>query len=160
MQQSEPGEVENDAKKVQAKRSEKIQQKIHALFWVMLASATVYYTDMVNVALYSETINRKALNMSLMCLIFNALLMVYIAIYLPRFKGIQDPFKEVDHEGKKWVWLDIHHPKAIPTMTAVGLLCIILTMVAFWPEWGFFTPLLVGFLMMGVILGIHFVPSC
>ena len=55
----EENEVE-DVKKRQSDRIERITAKIHALFWISLAAYVVYYSDIINYALYSDRVDRFA----------------------------------------------------------------------------------------------------
>lgn len=59
--QSEPtsNEYEEElVKRARAERLDKITAKIHAVFWVASSIAILIYTDIFNVALYNEKVNR------------------------------------------------------------------------------------------------------
>ena len=61
IQQSETNaeEYEEELKKrTRAERLDRITAKIHAVFWVAAAIAIFIFTDILNVALYNEKVNR------------------------------------------------------------------------------------------------------
>ena len=145
---SEQLEVDTDEKKAQRRRTQRISSKVNAAFWVLLAGAVIYYVDFIEVALHDESVKRGPLNAAVVCLTVILVLLLYLCVYLPHFEKITD--------HKMW---DVHCPNVIPTMTFLGVLCLILMNVAFWPVWGLLTPLLVFLLMMGFLLLGHFVPS-
>ena len=140
--------ADHDAKKKHSERVERIQSKVNAALWVGLAGAAIYYVDFFNVAFHDERVKRTPLNVCIVCLTINLSLGLYLSVYLPYFEKIRD--------HKMW---DIHCPNVIPTITFCGILTLILGNVAFWPVWGFLTPLLIFLLMMGVLLVGHFIPS-
>lgn len=140
---------EADSKKKHAERVERIQTKIHALIWVSLAVATVYYTDFIKVILTDKRINRMPLNLSIVSMVIVVAILVYLCVYLPIFEKIRD--------YRMW---DIHCPNMIPMLTGAGASCIVSLVVAMWPVWGLLSPLLVFFLMMGFMFLAHFIPSC
>lgn len=57
--QSEPEEEgENLNKKERAERIERITAKLHALVWLIVSAALIYYTDLIQLILESNDINR------------------------------------------------------------------------------------------------------
>ena len=74
---------------------------------------------------------------------------IYLAIYLPWYKKIND--------SQMW---DIHCPHAIPCATICGSISIISFAIAIWPIWGLLSPLIVFVLVMGFIFASHFIPHC
>lgn len=48
---------EEESKKVQAERADRISAKIHALFWVLTSIAIIYFTDLSSL-IYSDKLNR------------------------------------------------------------------------------------------------------
>ena len=74
---------------------------------------------------------------------------VYLAVYLPWYKKIND--------SQMW---DIHCPHAIPCATLCGSISIVSFTIAIWPVWGLLSPLIVFILVMGVIFASHFIPHC
>ena len=136
---------EEEAKKQRAERIDYITAKIHAVFWVGAAVAIVYFTDLVNVALHDDRVNRLSLNLSILCLATNLGIILYATLWLPLVLRVR-------------VSIDIYSPKIIPIATGLGVLCVLLLMVAFWPIFGLLTPLLVFFLLFGFLFSAHFVP--
>lgn len=50
--------VEQDAKKKRADRIERITAKLHALIWIAASAGLMFYTDIFQVALTDERVNR------------------------------------------------------------------------------------------------------
>ena len=146
---AEAGDEADEAKKLRAQRVDYISAKIHALFWVCLAVAIIYYGDgketLVQIALTDERVNRISLNVAIMCLAANIGIIIYAVLWLPLVLKVN-------------VDINIYSPKIIPTATILGLLCVVLLMVAFWPIYGLLTPFLVFFLLFGFLFSAHFVP--
>lgn len=141
--------VEADAKKKHAERVERIQTKIHAALWVIVAGAVIYYTDFIKIILTDERINRVPLNLAVVAMVVIFAILFYLCIYLPIFEKIND--------YRMW---EVHCPNMIPMMTGAGAVCVISLMTAMWPVWGLLSPVLVFFLMMGFMFIAHFIPSC
>lgn len=120
-------------------RTEIIGNKIHALIWIAAAVGICYCLDILNIILENEAISRPHLYLAAICLGVNSVLTFYLC----------------------WIacvpW-DVYCPKVIPAMTGVGLLCAFLMIRAFWPVWGFLTPIILGIVTMGGIFSFHFIP--
>jgi len=140
----ELGEAE-EAKKARAERIDYITAKVHAVFWVGTAIAIIYFTDLINVALHDDRVNRISLNLSIVCLAANLGIIVYATLWLPLVMRVT-------------VSIDVYSPRIIPVATGIGVLCVLLLMVAFWPIFGLLTPFLVFFLLFGFLFSAHFVP--
>jgi hypothetical protein len=148
LQQTEGAEVK-DAKKAHARRIERIQTKVHALFWVCAAIGIVYYTDFIKIILTDERVRRTPLNFAVVAMVIVMSVLLYLCVYLPVVLKISD--------YRMW---EIHCPNMIPILTAAGAVCIVSLIVAMWPVWGMLSPVLVFFLMMGFMFLAHFMPSC
>jgi hypothetical protein len=138
-----------DAKKKHAERVERIQTKLHAALWVIVACCVVSYTDFIKVILTDGRINRMPLNLAVMAMVVIVSILCYLCVYLPIFEKISD--------YRMW---EVHCPNMIPMLTGAGAVCIISLTTAMWPVWGIFSPVLVFFLMMGFMFVAHFIPSC
>jgi len=103
-------------------------------------------TDMPKVLLSDENIIRPLFNAAIMLFSINTVLMFYLAIYLPRFRGI-------DSSG-----YDAYCPRVVPTMTLLGVVCAFLLVRSTWPVWGFLSPLILGIVSLGGLFALHFVP--
>lgn len=88
---------------------------------------------------------RISLNLSVVCLAANIGIIIYATLWLPLVAKVTIP-------------IDVYNPRIIPLSTAIGLSCVVLLMLAFWPIWGLLTPLLVMFLLFGFLFSAHFVP--
>lgn len=50
--------TEQDVKKKRADRIERITAKLHALIWIVLSAILMYYTDIIQIGLTDERVNR------------------------------------------------------------------------------------------------------
>lgn len=50
--------AEQDVKKKRADRIERITAKLHALIWIVLSAALMYYTDIIHVGFTDQRVNR------------------------------------------------------------------------------------------------------
>ena len=85
IQQSETNaeEYEELKKRTRAERLDRITAKIHAVFWVAAAIAIFIFTDILNVALYNEKVNRYAYcYQPSLLLLFLFLLILFLLILL------------------------------------------------------------------------------
>ena len=60
--QSEDTDSE-EIKKKRADRIERITAKLHAVFWIVTAVCVIFYTDLFNLALNDDNVNRCILNL-------------------------------------------------------------------------------------------------
>ncbi|KAN0007165.1 hypothetical protein ACTFIU_005359 [Dictyostelium citrinum] len=107
----------------------KIIRIIEIIFWISLGLGTAYYTDLINVILYSEIIKRLYFNIGVIGLIG------FISIYI--YCGY---FSKVDVKKNDDDWEKIH-PKLIPIATICLVIFSFGTMIGCWPVWGLLTPL-------------------
>lgn len=143
-QKSSPGSISSGKTK-----AERISDKIHALLWVGLAVIVGWYTSFFQKLLNDPRVHRPLFNLALVCIGINCVLVLYLTVYLPKFKNI--------HSSAAW---EIYCPRVIPTMTVVGLVCMVLFIRSTWEVWGFFAPLILGIESMGALFLLHFVPWC
>ena len=135
----------DESRKHISELADRISTKLHALFWVISAFGVLYYTNFLKVALEDTRINRHALNLAIITFLINTIIALYLILYLPYIKKDPSPW-------------EIAAPRAIPTATFVGLVCIIASLSAFWPVYGFLTPFILASLFMGMIFASHFIP--
>mmetsp|Transcript_31062 Transcript_31062/g.29894 ORF Transcript_31062/g.29894 Transcript_31062/m.29894 type:complete len:169 (-) Transcript_31062:138-644(-) len=129
-------------------RKERIIDKIHALLWVCAAIVVARFTHFFHYVLSDKTlVHRPIMNVAIALLVINLVFMLYLAIYLPFIKGIKD--------SSAW---DVYCPRIIPSMTFIGVACILLFIRALWPVWGFFTPLILGIESFGALFILNFIP--
>lgn len=50
--------TEQDVKKKRADNIERITAKLHALIWIVLSAILMYYTDIIQIGLTDERVNR------------------------------------------------------------------------------------------------------
>uniref|UniRef100_A0A7S1FXL3 Transmembrane protein n=1 Tax=Corethron hystrix TaxID=216773 RepID=A0A7S1FXL3_9STRA len=127
-------------------RAELIGNKIHAILWVAAGGYLGHRVDVVGLIVDpASSVSRNHLYLAAVCFGINSVLMFYLAIYLTHIRRIKAPW-------------EVYCPKVIPTMTVVGLFCAFFLMRAFWPCWGFLTPIIIFVLAMGALMVSHFVP--
>uniref|UniRef100_A0A7S2E6R4 Uncharacterized protein n=1 Tax=Trieres chinensis TaxID=1514140 RepID=A0A7S2E6R4_TRICV len=127
--------------------SERASEKLQALAWIGAALVTSKLSKLPSAFASDPRVLRPLLNFSLLLLAVNAILTLYLAIYLPRIKGLSDP--------SAW---SAYRPNLIPAMTGIAVLCGALMIRALWPVWGFVTPLVLGTVGLGAMEALHFVP--
>eukprot|EP00924_Labyrinthula_sp_SR-Ha-C_P010781 snap_masked-scaffold_35-processed-gene-1.38-mRNA-1 protein AED:0.08 eAED:0.16 QI:0/0/0/1/1/1/2/0/148 len=91
-----------------AEKAESYATKLHALIWIVLATAVAYFTDIVNVITRSTKVNRFWLNSSLILFTVATVLILYMAIYVPRVLKIH-------HEPQ------VYSPRMLP-VTGIALI--------------------------------------
>lgn len=153
---------EEESKKQTVERLEQITTKIHALFWVLSALFLGYYLDIFSVALNHHKVDRYVLfllfflivdlfpsriflNLAAGTFMANLCIIIYLTIWLPMIQKVTIPW-------------DIYCPRMIPTATFLGIVCMFSLVMAFWPVWGFFSPLFISVFFLGLIFGTHFIP--
>ncbi|KAN0045557.1 hypothetical protein ACTA71_005935 [Dictyostelium dimigraforme] len=107
----------------------KIIRIIEIIFWISLGLGTAYYTDLINVVLYSDIVNRLYFNIGIIGLVG------FISIYI--YCGY---FSKVDVKKNDDDWEKIH-PKLIPIATICLVIFSFGIIIGCWPVWGFLTPL-------------------
>ena len=115
--------------------------------WVGSAIAVGQYTSFIETLLSDPLIIRPLFNLALIGIGINTGLTFYLALYLPRWKGI--------HDSEAW---SIYCPRIIPTMTIIGLIVTFLLIRSTWPVWGFLSPIILGVEAFGALFSLHFVP--
>lgn len=118
-----------------------------AVVWVVTAAIVVKVSNTPFVLLSDERVIRPLLHAALVLMGINTLLVLYLAIYLPKIKGIQD--------SSGW---DVYCPRVVPSMTIFGAVAAILLIRCTWPVWGVLSPLILGAEALGALFALHFVP--
>lgn len=136
---------DEELKKQKSERVERITAKIHALVWVAVSVIIVYYTDLVNVILYSDEINRTMLYISVSLITANTIIVFYLTLWLPLVEKVT-------------VAWEVHCPSMIPISTALGVLSVLGLIITFWPLWGLLSPLIILVLVFGLLFSTHFIP--
>ena len=89
--------------------------------------------------------SRMSLNAAVVCLVANMGIVLYLTLWLPLVMQINIPW-------------DIYCPHLIPISTGLGILCVILFMISFWPIYGMVSPFIISTLLMGFLFMTHFIP--
>jgi len=126
--------------------SEKMQDKLEAFLWVMVASIVTSYSW--NTILSSENkVNTILLQLAILLIVMNVTLLAYLLIYLPRCKGLTD--------SSAW---PVYCPRVVPSMIVLAIVSFLLFVRATWPVWGFLAPLILAVQALGAIYALQFVP--
>lgn len=134
-------------RKQRAALAEDYAVKMHAALWVAAAVAAVAYTDFFAVCLSSEKVNRTWFSVGVLLLAVAACLVLYMAVYVPRvLKSNLDP--------------SVYSPKMLPVTGIASLAGGFCLIAGLWPEFGLFTPGLLGLLWVGGLMTAHFLPAC
>lgn len=115
--------------------------------WVVTAAIVIKVSNTPSVFLSDERVIRPLLHVALVLMGINTLLVLYLAIYLPKIKGIQD--------SSGW---DVYCPRVVPSMAIFGVVAAILLIRCTWPVWGFLSPLILGTEALGALFSLHFLP--
>ena len=155
---------------------ERINSKIHAAVWVIVAVVVAHFTDIFNVAMHSEEINRfgryniSIMNVTKAVMCINLLLFCHLAVFhriclnlaivlitanigIMLYLTLWLPLIE-----KITVPWDVYCPSMIPISTGLGVSSIVLLIITFWPIWGLLSPLILFILVFGVLFSTHFIP--
>jgi hypothetical protein len=172
--QDESGSSENLEANVTRSRGERLQDKLiarkrnemsenwllphsfspHAYYfilivaWVALAYLVNRWTSFFSTLWNSNDANRVLLRISGAGMLGVLGMLLYLIVYLPRVKGLND--------SSAW---RIYCPKVVPSMIFVGLVSYFVFLRATWPLWGFLAPIVSGTQFMGILMALHFIPS-
>ncbi|CAB4002950.1 transmembrane 128-like [Paramuricea clavata] len=130
---------ENDPKK-----KSKTMLNIHMVFWMVASMAVYYYTDFYMAIKIDPRVYRLWLYIGCVLLLVNFTIAFYLIFWCSYHKKIED-------------W-DSHAPFAIPVATAAFIAGMICCVYALWPVWGYFTPLILFTLFMGVLFLLTLIP--
>jgi hypothetical protein len=129
--------------------ADRLQDKLIALVWVCVAIAVGHFSNFWHVILLrsDSRASRPLLYAAAFCIATNAILTMYLLLYLPYCKGLND--------ASAW---EAYCPRVIPGMILIGVLTILLLIRGCWPVWGCLAPLILGTQAMGAVFALHFVP--
>lgn len=133
-------EAREKRKRMWVERLNYTSAKFHAICWVLASLYVLYQSNFFYVIWTSEATNTVFFGISLMLFGIFVTLVVYAAFLLP---GTEE--------------VEVTAPSLIPIASAVGCLCFLTSLIAFWPVWGWYTPVIlvvlqVGYLMLGSFL--------
>jgi hypothetical protein len=155
--QNEDNAARSSSNTAQQSRSERISIKLHALLWVIVAYALASYTQLFHTLFTDERILRPSLYISLFAYTLNIILIIYLTIYLPYKFPTSDKYITSASSPQFW---NAYCPSVIPIITASFVLGSTFLCRACFPIWGFFTPLLLGVVGLGIFFSLHFIPIC
>jgi len=127
-------------------------RKLNALLWIIVACAIAWFVHLPDIVVHGHPpdkphrqLNRFFFNVGLAGFSFWLCMAAYLILWLKYAKRIEVEWEE-------------YSPRAIPIATASAVGSLISVVVAFWPIWGFLTPVIVFFLFLGLLNLAHFVP--
>lgn len=128
--------------------SDVLMDKLTAAAWVLAAFLVGFYADFFHVLFSKDSQAISSLLYIVTTLLgINTVLMGYLTIYLPVFKGLNDSN----------VW-NVYCPRVIPTMTFFGVIAYLLLIRSCWAVYGFLSPFIVSIEAMGCLFSLHFIP--
>ena len=115
--------------------------------WITVALLVARWTNFFHTLFVSDRVNRPILYLAAVCLGINAVLLLYLTVYLPMIVKLTD--------SSAW---EVYCPRVLPIMCVVGVLCAVFLIRATWPVWGFLAPFILGVEVMAALFALHFVP--
>jgi hypothetical protein len=116
--------------------------RVYALGWVLATMFVVYYSNFFLVIWENEYVNSLFFTIALISFGIFASMTLYAAFVI---KNIDD--------------IEITSPRVIPVATLFGFICFNSSMIAFWPVWGWYTPLMLFTMLMGYVMVGSFMPK-
>ena len=132
---------------------------IHRLYqvaWTVSASFIAAYTRLFYTIFTDQRILRTLLHASIVLFSINAVLILYLTVYLPHIKFPKLSNSSISASSSAF-W-DVYCPRVIPIMTGCGVIGSFLLVRACYPVWGFLSPLLLGWVALGAFFSLHFIP--
>jgi hypothetical protein len=118
---------------------------MHALLWIALSGAILYYFDLPRRALHDLDVKRGYLNVAVICTSANVVIFAYATVYLPLVKKVKTS-------------MDIYAPNMVYFSTFLAVFSILLYVIAFWPLFGTLTPIFILTLTLGLINLLSIIP--
>ena len=119
-----------------------ISAKLHAVAWIAAAVLVLYYSNFFYVVWNSSKINSLFFGISLVLFGAFASMVIYASFFISSKTEIE-----------------VAAPRLIPVASVVGFICFLTSHVAFWPVWGWMTPLILGVMQLGYIMAGSFLPK-
>lgn len=146
-------EDDNDERKSPTdKWLEYVLHKLHALLWVVLASAVAAYTNLFELIIDgtppsdpSRQLNRFAFNIGLAGFGGWCVVAIYLIVYAKYIKKMPGDWEQI--------W-----PQGIPIATACAVASLLAFGAAFWPVWGGWTIPAIIVLFLGLLSLLSFAP--
>jgi hypothetical protein len=141
MKSRELAQAREARKKLWVSRLSNASNLAQDFFWMTSAIAVLYYTNFFLVIWESDAVNRLFFGFSLLGFGIFATITVYASFFT----------------GKHDI-IEVVAPNLIPIATAVGVFTYICAHVAFWPVWGWMTPLILFVQMFGYMIAGSYMP--
>jgi len=113
--------------------------------WLAVAIVFVHYGRIVDVVRYDLRVNRAAFWFANLLFATSVSSICYLAFYVPLVAKDPDP--------------EAFAPNAVLIGTFAGLCAMVTYIMAFWPVWGLFTPVIVSCLTISTLLSVNFIPD-
>lgn len=123
-------------------RLNRLGDRGHQLFWMAAAIAVLYYSNFFTVIFTHAGVNPVFFAVTLIGFGLFASMTLYAVFGLPQ-----------DEE------IEVVAPRLVPTATAVAFTTFLTALIAFWPVWGWYTPLIMLVLLMGMLMSGQLMPS-
>ena len=127
------------------------------MVWVVVAIGVSWYTRLFATAFGDDRIVRPLFRAALALFSANAVLTLYLTVYLPRKFPVTAAHKTPASSPAFW---EAYCPRAIPAMTGCGVAGSCLLVRACYPVYGFLTPFILGVVALGMFFSLHFIPWC
>jgi len=129
-----------------ATRAQRANSILQSLGWLGAAAFIIYYSSMWRVITTDSRVNSFFLQVGFVSMAAQALIFLYATVFLPFRVGRVDDYM-------------VSCPRAVYASIANGLLIWIAFVIALWPIWGFFTPVMLTIIGFAAILSPNLVPS-
>lgn len=135
-----------ERRRLRADKAEYYSTKMHAVLWIVVALVIGYYINFIKVCAQSDKINRFWFNLGVILMIISTVLVIYMAIYVPRVL-------KIDYEPQ------VYAPRMLPLTGVCTLFCGLFFIIGLWPVYGLFTPGLVLLFWIATLMTAHFLPA-
>lgn len=119
-----------------------LTDRLHAIAWVLATIFIVYYSNFYLVIWESQKVNSLFFAIGLICFGVFTSMTIYATFVLPSFEDVE-----------------VTAPRLIPVASTVGFICFMSSLIAFWPVWGWYTPLMLSAMLMGYLMAGSFMPK-
>ena len=119
-----------------------LTDRFHAVAWVLATIFVIYYSNFFLVIWESKLVNSLFFSISLICFGIFFSMTIYATFVLPSFEDVE-----------------VTAPKLIPVASSTGFICFLSCLIAFWPVWGWYTPLMLCTMLMGYLMAGSFMPK-
>ena len=119
-----------------------LTDRIHAVAWVLATIFVVYYSNFFFNIWQNPKVNTLFFSIALITFGIFASIAIYVSFAM---KNIDD--------------VEVTAPRIIPVATMIGFICFNTSLIALWPVWGWYTPLMLFTMLMGYLMAGSFLPK-